>query len=556
MQRNAIAVKQNAQRGYAAAALVSMLCLFIGGLAPTVAQNVPQAVTDVTLLTLQDDFEGPFPGANWTVTDLNGTSGLDYWAASTYRAAAGNRSAWSAGSGNQTIFWEADTILPANNTTMVLFEDDFENGSFAANWTASDADSTSGDDYWGPSGVRVHAGTTSIWSAQVGYNDELLDDNVNVSSYDNYMDALMWTSVNLTAAPNESQIFIDFWYWLDSEVSYDFLSVVYDDGSGWQTLASGDGLSNGWALASLPLPPETTAIGFVFYTDLSVIYEGAYIDDVLIRASPPPPKTGPFTEDFEGGAMGPNWMALDTDAQNDADSWDISSARSHAGASSLWCAQIGDNSELGGTNAANAAYDNGMDAVVWRELNSTGLRNFSTITFSFWYWLDSEQGLDFFSAMYYSAGQWNALNSLDGNSRGWLFLSFALPNTTTAVGFRFTTDTSWVQEGVYVDDVRFVASRAEPNTVWRTYDVWMNSTMTRAVSISQFATASLEYSYWLATDSPNDSLEAMYLVGSNWSYVDRHSGNTSGWQSSNISIPVDATRIGFRFITEGGFDDT
>src|SRR5882762_7863826 len=96
-----------------------------------------------------DGFEGPFPGT-WNVSDANATKGLDFWARSANRTAAGNASVWSAGVGSR-------------QTDTALFSDDFESG-LDAGWSVS----TITDDSWGLSTARASSGASSLWCAQNG----------------------------------------------------------------------------------------------------------------------------------------------------------------------------------------------------------------------------------------------------------------------------------------------------------------------------------------------------------------------------------------------------
>ncbi len=551
--------KVSAKSGPAAARVLLTFAVFAAFAPPwgaAIADPVPQNL-DVPVLT--EGFEGGFPGAAWSANDTNASSGSDTWAASPYRAASGASSVWSAGNGSQLAVWDAGAIPPVNvtnATNLTIFSEDFEDGTFDVNWTASDEDAnTSGNDTWGVSAARAYTGAASIWAAQIGYNDELLDDNVNVTSYDNYQVSYVWRSVDLSNISNDTEILLEYWWWLDSESCCDYLYSGYVDGNGWNLLTFDSGTSNGWTQGSVSIPNTALQVGFLFTTDYSVLYEGAYIDNVSLIAVPPPPPgqpAGPFAEDFEPGNASRNWSVGDEDSYQGKDYWGVSAARAHSGAASLWSAQVGRNSNWGVPNANVPAYDDGMWALAWRPIVNANLSGFPSATFSFWYWLDSETGFDYLSAVYYNDTMgWVVLSSWDGSSGGWVFASFAVPNDTTRVGFLFSTDGSVIYEGAYVDDVELYATRDDPNQALRTYDTSMNATMTRAVAVSPYALAFLEYSYWLETDSGNDTLEAMVLTGTTWMSLDRRSGNSSSWQTLTFGIPTDTTRIGFRFVTDG-----
>lgn len=338
---------------------------------PAAAVPVPQSAD---LQVWNEDFEGAFPGANWAVNDSNPINGTDYWGQSAQRKFAGNGAVWSASVGAQTLFWNATTGNYTNDPSTITFENATQN----ALWNYSDDDALEGDDYWGANSLRFHGGTTAMWCAQVGFNNQANDTNANARIYDNEMSAYMWRTVNFSrvAAINATTVDLSFWYFTATENGVDFLEVVYDTGSGWQVAVS--------------------------YT---------------------------------------------------------------------------------------------------------------------------------------------------GDSAGWQTATTTLPVATTRFGFHFLSDSGGVLEGVYVDDVSLSASHSEPNQGLHIYDTQMNATMWRAVDLSPYATAFMEYRYWLDSFSPNDTLWAMYFSGGNWTYFDNHTGNSSGWQLSTVVIPVNATRVGFRFLS-------
>lgn len=525
------------------------------GAASTPAARMPLSI-DVPVF--DEGFEGVFPGGNWSANDTNASSGFDYWSTSTYRAASGNASLWSAGNGSQLARWDAGQVPPVNAsnvTNQTIFFDGFEDATFSANWTSVDQNSGSGNDTWGVSTARPFAGAASMWSAQEGYNDELLDTNVKVASYDNDQASLASRSIDLSNLSSGTDVVLEYWWWLESEACCDYLYPLYYDQGGWYYPSYDSGSSQGWTFASVSIPSSSTAVGFYFSSDGSVLAEGAYIDNVtvIVPAPPRPPQpAGPFEEDFEPVNASGNWSASDSDTYAGKDTWGISTARAHTGASSLWSAQVGQNSNWGAPNVDVAQYDDGMYALVWRPIDTSNLSNFPSATLRYWYWLDSETGFDYFSAMTYndSAG-WTELNALDGNSGGWVFNSLTVSNDTTKIGFLFQSDTSSIYEGAYVDDVEFFATRNDPNAGLRTYDTFMNASVGRVVNLAPYWLAYLSYSYWLATDSPNDTLDLMALTGTNWTTLDRVSGNSSGWRSATFELPTSATRVAFRFISDG-----
>ena len=136
-------------------------------------------------------------------------------------------------------------------------------------------------------------------------------------------------------------------------------------------------------------------------------------------------------------------------------------------------------------------------------------------------------------------------------STGWQRSTLTIPTTATRVGFFFFSNAGTVMEGAYVDDVSVYGTRSETNRVLGTYDTNQNTTMLRGVDVDAYASARVEYRYWLETDSAADALEAGYMLAGNWTYLDPHTGSSGGWQLASFAVPINATLFGFRFTTDG-----
>lgn len=503
-------------------------------LAPAAAAGSPSP-DDVDILLLSDGFEQGSLGSNWTASDSDPVNGTDFWAASDARAASGSASAWAAGWGNRT-----------SNATSTLLTDGFE-GNVSANWSAEDLFNVSGYDYWGPSTARAHGGTTSLWSAAIGYNDDPAnggDTNANLSLYDNDMEAVAWRDA--PSSPGQ-RIVMSYWYWLDSEVDYDYFFVVFNVSgtvivSGSQTGSPGP--SSGWLQTAALLPAGTSQFGFYFRSDFSNVQEGAYVDDITFTAFD---YSDVFAEDFEG-ALAPNWTASDRDSTSGNDYWNISTARAAGGSGSAWCAQEGQNSVGGASNAQVRMYDNDMDAILWRPVD---LSNFTSAFMEFQFWLDSESYYDFLYVAYFSGGAWTLVGGLDGSPgliTGWLPGQAAIPPTATRVGFVFQSDSSLVQEGAYIDNVTLIGvPRVDTNRALGLYDGGMNATMVAPISMGLLPSARLDYSYWLDTSSTSDTLAVVYMADGTWNEADVHTGSSGGWTTSSVSLPANTTQVGFRF---------
>ncbi|MGA2671012.1 MAG: C25 family cysteine peptidase [Dehalococcoidia bacterium] len=171
---------------------------------------------------------------------------------------------------NTTFSDVSATLTATTYASTTIFSDDFE-GSWPGDWIyVDDVDSRSGKDYWGQSNYRAYSGNFSAYCAEVS--------DVPGQSYDNYMEAFMVRDVDLSAYDSAT---LSYKYWLDCEYSYDHFDVVYFDGL-WHSVQSHTGNSSGWVSDSVEVPLTATQVGFLFYSDYSVTYEGAYIDDVVL----------------------------------------------------------------------------------------------------------------------------------------------------------------------------------------------------------------------------------------------------------------------------------
>jgi hypothetical protein len=182
----------------------------------------------------------------------------------------------------------ANFTISSAPTTVTIFSEGFEvNNVPGGPWTASDANSSAGSDYWGTqsssSGARVHGGTRSSYCAQ--------NSDIAGQKYDNYMSAYMThnTGVNISGYTN---VQISFWIWYDTENSYDYVSFQYYKPStgSWVQFTNGKftGTGTTWAQKTFTVPAEagtTFKFRWRFYSDYSVTKEGAYIDDIAVTGS-------------------------------------------------------------------------------------------------------------------------------------------------------------------------------------------------------------------------------------------------------------------------------
>jgi archaellum component FlaG (FlaF/FlaG flagellin family) len=205
---------------------------------------------------------------------------------------------------NNITFSDISATLSA--TTLVettIFSEDFE-GSWPGDWIVKDEEPDSGQDYWGQSNYRAYSGDSSAYCSEVS--------DVSGQYYDNDMEAFMIKDVDLSAYDSAT---FSYKYWLDCESYYDHLDVGYSDGS-WHTMKSYTGGSGDWVSDNITLPSTATQVGFLFYSDVSITYEGTYVDDVILTgySSAPDPYIS-ISDDYEEyGDILPCGVATSLDA--------------------------------------------------------------------------------------------------------------------------------------------------------------------------------------------------------------------------------------------------
>jgi subtilisin family serine protease len=196
----------------------------------------------------------------------------------------------SAGYDTQTGYGRMNAYRAVQNagggggpTPVTLFSEGFETTVVPGTiWSATDANGTSGLDYWGDqssgSGARVHGGSYSAYCA----------DNSSVSGqrYDNNMNADM-TLINAVAVGGYTNVQLSFWTWYRTSNSSDYLSLQYRNGSAWVEQQRWFGAGTTWTQWTYTLTGFTTfKLRFIFYSNGTQTREGAYIDDVGIVGTP------------------------------------------------------------------------------------------------------------------------------------------------------------------------------------------------------------------------------------------------------------------------------
>jgi parallel beta-helix repeat protein len=191
----------------------------------------------------------------------------------TYNTHSDGWSVWCAEIGLQT-------------STVTVWTEDFE-GAFPASWVVSDTDTNSGLDYWDCTNYRSYLGSRSGWCAQAGVQNDTGELNSDIHRYDDNMDALMYRSsiAQRYDSARVRALSLSYWYWLECEEKFDFLKVMYFDGS-YHYIDSHTGNSSGWQSSTVSIPTSAIFVGFRFTSDSTLHnYEGAYVDDVIFTAT-------------------------------------------------------------------------------------------------------------------------------------------------------------------------------------------------------------------------------------------------------------------------------
>ena len=162
---------------------------------------------------------------------------------------------------HQTFVQDFSLVVFSN-----LFTDNVEAGN--AGWTAQAP--------WAITTTQSHSPTHS-WTDSPGGN---YLDNVNT--------AVTSPAIDLSAAVG---VELSFWQRYVTEATYDYchVEVSADNGATWTELAAYDGTQTAWTRAVFPVPELDGAaqakVRFRLTTDISQVYDGCYVDDVVVRGA-------------------------------------------------------------------------------------------------------------------------------------------------------------------------------------------------------------------------------------------------------------------------------
>jgi hypothetical protein len=164
-----------------------------------------------------------------------------------------------------------------------IFSDDMTN--FPTGWTLSP---TTG---WTKTSTKYYSAS---YSARC-------DD---ISNYGNSQNNYMTRSVSLSGYSSAS---LSFYIWQYTESGYDYVYLQYYSGSTWTTAWSRAGSYQSWAKQTVSIPVTATQVRFWFKSDASVVYTGAFIDDVVLTA-----KSGGTTPNYTKSTATYSWVTTST----------------------------------------------------------------------------------------------------------------------------------------------------------------------------------------------------------------------------------------------------
>jgi hypothetical protein len=223
----------------------------------------------------------------------------------------------------------------------------------------------------------------------------------------------------------------------DLETNWDFLHVEAsaDGGATFARLASFTGVSD-WRLVSVPLTGfagQSVRLRFRMTTDVSVVRDGVYIDDVhLIRLAEV------WRDDVEGAprfAGASPWAITTERALSPTRAWSDSPAGNYVNNLTL---DLTGTADIPAGEVANPQVSFAMS-------------------------MDLERNFDFLRVQVSrDGGTFSEVGAFTGIATPWRAYSLPLGHADfVRLRFRMTTDTSVVQDGVYLDDIRIVGEPYE-----------------------------------------------------------------------------------------------
>jgi hypothetical protein len=338
-------------------------------------------------------------------------------------------------------------VFGSGQGQQVVFGDDMS--SFPTNWTLGSNGTTT--DSWAKKAGRWYSSSAA---AKCTRSDANYQNNVNV-----------WMEHAVSLAGNTLGT-ITFWIWQYTENGRDYahFECSTNGGASWNNLWQRAGNFSTWQRITITgIPSATNAIRFRFSSDFSNVYEGVYLDDVVLYGIN---ATANMVWADDMTSFPVNWNLSGTRT------WGPETAYHHSDSVAAQCA------------GQNSGYYNNQSSTMSRATNLGGCLYG---IFSFWVQLNTEPGADILYAQYHTPAGW-VTPFMNSGSLGWTEFSYTIPSNTDSVRFFFTSNGSVTSDGAYVDDVAIIGVTAPAVDIAATAIVSPPSNVDSAASVPVSAT--------------------------------------------------------------------
>ncbi len=295
-----------------------------------------------------------------------------------------------------------------------------------------------------------------------------------------------------------------------------------------------------------------------------------------------------LSEDFEGRWL-EEWTTEDAETSGGLDTWGTSMNRMDAGDKSAYCAGsdagivLFEDFDEGGFMPAqwsstslatyqypwavkNSGYQGcgGTDYLVaTRSDRGAGFNNterlymnspvnassFENLVLRFYVEYDWKDGDEYLRVLYAkgtSHPNWTVLDTLTADTFGYQSYDLSALDNEREVYLAFEYHGT---EDLYatIDDVLLAGEK-------NVYDGNMKADMYIATGgLSDYDHVNMSYDFWVDSEAGVDILSSVYRTSSSgpWKFLANHSGAGKAWTPVEVTVPTNATHVGFRFISDG-----
>ncbi|RLI52633.1 MAG: hypothetical protein DRP09_17520, partial [Candidatus Thorarchaeota archaeon] len=286
---------------------------------------------------------------------------------------------------------------------------------------------------------------------------------------------------------------------------------------------------------------------------------------------------------FEPGSFENPWYTYDANPDNGVQLWGVDNYHDYSGGSSIWCGgnpsttavytehfimpiwywpagwslySSGSNTHQWYPTGTSTQYKieastGGMsDVVEWAIQGPLDRSTATELCLTFWmdYEVDDAQSGNFASVLYSTDGSvfhflktWTAPvgESVSFIGEQEIMLPDDAICSTLYFAFIFKGDYTG---SMTIDDIDIWDISSE-------YETDADSYVYSYVDLSDYDSAVMSFDYWADLETGFDWFYPGYYVDSAWVWPTT-CGSTTGWEHMSMSVPVDATRVGFRFLSD------